>query len=117
MQVGGSEVRFNGKGATLRFSTDGSVFQELKNVVYAGSSSGNRYEIVVNGSLLMEYEADATTIRYSNPFGVGTSTLKINGTVSASEEISASLTPETYTCQGNLLRLAGEQSLTELQRI
>jgi len=115
--VGNSEVRFSGKGAVLRFATDGSVFQLLQNVVYAGSSGGNRYEIVVNGSLLLDYEADATTIRYSNPVTVGTSTLKINGTVSASEELTASLTPETYTCQGNQLRLVGEQSTTELQRI
>lgn len=115
--VGGVEVRFTGKGAVSRFGTDGTVFQLLQNVVYAGSAGGKRYEIVVDGSLMLDYEADATTIRYSNPVTLGTNVLKIDGTVAASEELTASLTPETYVCQGNLLRLTGEQSTTELQRI
>jgi hypothetical protein len=115
--VDGTEVRFTGKGAVTRFSTDGTVFQLLQNVVYAGSANGSRYEFVVNGSLMLDYEADDTTNRYINPVTLGTSVLKVNGTVVASEELTASLTPETYTCQGTVLRLTGEQSTTEWQRI
>jgi hypothetical protein len=115
--ISGVEVRFTGKGAVSRFGTDGTLFQLLQNVVYAGSAEGKRYEIVVDGSLMLDYQADATTIRYSNPVALGTNVLKIDGTVAASEELTASLTPETYVCQGNLLRLTGEQSTTELQRI
>jgi hypothetical protein len=117
IEVGGSPVRFTGNGAVYRYDTDGTVFQLLQNAVYAGSVNGNRYEMVVNGSLLLDYEADATTIRYSNPVTVGTNVFKVNGTVAASEELTASLTPETYLCQGNLLQLTGEQSTTELQRM
>lgn len=115
--VGNTRVRLSGKGATLRFGTDGKVFQLLQNVVYAGSFGGNRYEFVMDGSALVDYQADATTIRYSNLVTTGTGTLKINGAVKATEALTVSLTPETYTCQGNQLRLDGEQSTTELQRI
>ncbi|HZM83978.1 MAG TPA: hypothetical protein VFC19_50310 [Candidatus Limnocylindrales bacterium] len=114
---GSSELRFSGKGAVTRFSADGSVLVLYQNVVYAASSGSNRYEILNNGSMLLDYEADATTIRYSNPVTLGTSTLKINGTVNTAQPMEASTTPETYTCQGNNLRLQGEQSVTELQRL
>jgi hypothetical protein len=116
LDVGGSEVRFSGKGAITKFAPGGNLFQLLQNVVYAGSAGGNQYEIVVSGSLVMDYAADATTIHYSDPVAVGTTIIKVNGTVSATEELTASLTPETYTCQGNELRLVGERSTTELQR-
>jgi hypothetical protein len=116
-QMLGSRLQFTGKGAVTRFSTDGSAFTLYQNVVYAASSGSNHYEIVINGSMLLDYEADATTIRYSNPVTLGTSTLKINGVVSTAETMTASTAPETYTCQGNRLRLQTDQYLTELQRI
>jgi hypothetical protein len=115
--MGTSQVRLTGKGAASKFSTDGTLFQLYQNVTYAGSADGNTYEVVVNGSLMVDYEADATTIRYSNPVTLGTTTLKINGVVDAWDKLEASLTPESYTCQGNKLRLTGEGTVTELQRI
>jgi len=117
VRMGTSDVKFSGKGAVSRYSTDGRLLQLYQNVVYAGSGGDNRYELVINGSLLLDYEADATTIRYSNPVTIGTSTLKINGVATTAEPLEASTTPETYACQGNVLRLQGEQSVTELQRL
>lgn len=116
-QMLGSRLQFSGQGAITRFSTDGSVFTLYQNVVYAASSGSNRYEIVNNGSMLLDYEADATTIRYSNPVTLGTSTLKVNGVVNTAETLTASTASETYTCQGNKLRIQGDQYVTELQRI
>lgn len=116
-QMLGTQLRFSGKGAVTRFSTDGSALTLYQNVVYAASSGSSQYEIVNNGSMLLDYEADATTIRYSNPVTLGTSTLKINGVVNTAETLTASTAPETYTCQGNKLQLKGDRYVTELQRI
>jgi len=115
--AGNTKLQFSGNGSLTKFSTDGKVLVVYKNVVYAASSSLNRYEVINNGTFMLDYATDATTIRYSNPVTVGTATLKINGTVNTTAPLVASLTPETYTCQGNKLRLQGEQSVTELQRL
>jgi len=117
VDAGSTRLQFKGQGALVKYATDGRLLVVYQNVVYTASSSSNRYEVVNNGTMLLEYEADATTIRYSKPVTVGTATLKTNGVVSTATPLEASVTPETYTCQGNQLRLEGQQSVIELRRI
>jgi len=117
VEIYGTAVQLTGKGTLSRYAPDGTVTIVLENVVYSGSAGGDTFEVVHNGSLQMNYVADDTTIRYSNPITVGTTTWKVNGTVRGTEKIEASVQPETYKCQGNQLRLLGDESAAELQRL
>jgi hypothetical protein len=112
----GTRVQLSGKGAVIRY-TPAEALYLLENIVITGTANGKTYEVIHNGTLKVNYTADDTTIRYSNPQATGTTTWKINGSVEDTEPLKAALKPDTYRCQGNELRLFGEQSATELRRL
>ncbi|HCU52535.1 MAG TPA: hypothetical protein DGG94_22530 [Micromonosporaceae bacterium] len=116
-EIYGVTVQLTGKGSLIRFAADGTSVTVLNNVVVSGSAQGSSYEVIHNGSLALNYVADATTINYSNPKASGTTTWKVDGKVRDTEPIRASLKPDTYRCQGNDLRLFSETGATELKRI
>jgi hypothetical protein len=112
----GTSVQLTGGGAVMGFNgTEAAVY--LENIVLAGQAGDDDYQVIHNGTLTLNYVADDTTLRYSNPRAVGNTTWKINGATRATEPLKASLKPETYSCKGDELRLYGDGTATELTRI
>ena len=112
----GTKVQLSGKGTLVRF-TGTEVVYALQNVVVSGTANGDTYEVIHNGSLKMNYVVDDKNIHYSNPQADGTTTWKVNGKTRDTEPIKAALGSETFVCQGNDLRMFGENGSTELKRI
>lgn len=116
-EINGTRVQLTGKGTLVRFSPDGTTTSVYDNIVVSGTASGKSYEVVHNGTTLLNYQSDEKNIHYSNPRVDGTTTWKINGKVDGTQPMKVLLTPETYRCSGNDLRLYGDQYAIELQRI
>ncbi|HEX6683196.1 MAG TPA: hypothetical protein VF062_10390 [Candidatus Limnocylindrales bacterium] len=116
-EIYGANVPLTGKGSVSRYGPDGVNIGVYDNLVLSGTAGGDSYEVIHNGILKLNYVADDTSIRYSNPVAEGTTTWKVNGRVRNSEPLGASLDPDTYKCQGNELRLFWEGGASEYQRI
>ncbi len=113
----GTRVQLTGKGIVTRYSADGVNTTVLENTVRSGSAGGATYEVIFNGVTKLNYQADATTIYYSSPQTEGTTTWRVNGKVQDTEAITMRLTPSTYKCQGNQLRVYSEDYAAEFERI
>jgi hypothetical protein len=112
----GARVQLSGKGTLMRFNGT-EVVIALENIVLSGSADGDNYEVIHSGGLKLNYIVSEDKLLYSNPQATGTTTWKVNGSTEATEPLKASLKPETFHCQGNDLRLFGEDSASELKRI
>lgn len=113
----GLPVQLSGSGSVLRFARDGTITNVSNNVVLRGQAGGNSYEVIHNGTLMVNYQANDTTIYFSNPRATGTTSWKRNGRLQATEQMTAVLTPETYSCQDDQLRLYGDGYAIELTRL
>ncbi|WP_155372882.1 hypothetical protein [Catellatospora vulcania] len=112
----GSKVQFTGSGTLMRINADGTM-ATVDKTIRRGAAHGDRYEMIHNGTTKLHYVADDKTINYSAPQTTGTTTLKVNGSRRASEKLRATITPETYSCKGDELRLFGEVYSSEWERI
>lgn len=113
----GTSVQLTGGGTIVRFTADGVNVLYMDNVTLSGQANGDQYDVVHNGSLTMNYEANDTTINYSSPRSAGNTTWKVNGKTRDTEPMKASLKPQTYSCKGDQLRLYGESGADELTRV
>lgn len=120
VEIFGVRVQLTGKGRLMRIEP-GTTTSVYDNYVVAGSANGSRYEVVHNGTIVLNYQADATSLHFSNPKVQGTTTWKVNGRVRDSEPMQVLLTPDKYICSGNELRIYGEGDgdgyASELRRI
>jgi hypothetical protein len=117
LEIGSDTLPFTGKGAILKFTDTGIAGAAYQNTIYTATAGSNRFELVNNGAVAMEYVADATTIRYSDQVPSGTVTLKVNGIANTAIPLELDMTPETYTCQADSLHLQGTHSSSDLQRL
>ncbi len=116
-EIYGTRVQLTSKGALVRFSPEGTTLTLYENLVRTGQADGNNYEVIHNGRVGFNFVADETTLHYSNPQVEGTTTWKVNGKVRDTEPMQVLLTPETYKCSGNQLRIFGDNYAMEYQRI
>ncbi|MEV4410856.1 hypothetical protein [Catellatospora sp. NPDC049609] len=112
----GANVQLTGSGALFDFRADGTLVAVHK-TTRRGTSSGDRYEVIHNGTITISYEADDKMIHYSNVRATGTTTWKVNGSTRGRQNLSSTLDPERYTCKGDKLRLYGENFAVEADRI
>ncbi|GIF96750.1 hypothetical protein Cci01nite_18440 [Catellatospora citrea] len=112
----GNKIQFTGAGTLMRIDADGTM-ATVDKVTRRGAGYGDRYEVIHNGTTKLNYVADDKTINYSSPRTTGTTTLKVNGRQRASEPLKATITPETYSCKDDRLRLFGDVYSSEWERI
>lgn len=112
----GNKIRFTGSGTLMQINADGTM-ATVDKVTRRGAGYGDRYEMIHNGTTKLNYVADDKTINYSNPQSTGWTTLKVNGSQRAKERLTATITPETYSCKGDELRLFGTVYSSEWERI
>ncbi|WP_144126955.1 hypothetical protein [Catellatospora sichuanensis] len=112
----GNKIQFTGAGTLMQVNADGTM-TTVDKVTRRGAGYGDRYEMIHNGTTKLNYVADDKTINYSSPRATGTTTLKVNGRQRAREPLKATITPETYSCKGDELRLFGEVYSSEWERI
>lgn len=112
----GVTVQLTGSGTLLEYRGDG-VLTTVDKVTRKGTRSGDRYEVVHNGGTQLNYEADDETISYSSPKATGTTTWRVNGSTRDKQQLTATITPERYTCKGDKLRLYGDGYSMEAERI
>ncbi len=115
-EIYGANVQLTGSGALFDFRPDGTLVAVHK-TTRRGTNSGDRYEVIHNGTITINYEADDEMIHYSNARATGTTTWKVNGSKRGSQKLTSTLDPERYTCKGDELRLYGEGFAVEAQRI
>ncbi len=116
-EIFGTRVQLYSKGTVHRFGSDGVSTTVYDNLVHAGQANGSNYEVIHNGKIVLNYLADETNLHYSNPKVEGTTTWKVDGKVRDTEPMQVLLTPETYKCSGDQLRIYGDQYAIEYQRI
>ncbi|GHJ45956.1 hypothetical protein Cs7R123_32980 [Catellatospora sp. TT07R-123] len=109
-------VQLTGKGVRFSYGADG-VLRMVYNTTRKGTRSGDRYEVIHKGNVVMNYVADEKTINYSSPQTTGTTTLKINGSTNNSQKLTMSVNPDSYSCKGDELRLFGEDYAMEATRV
>jgi hypothetical protein len=112
----GTKVQLRGAGAVFDFRADGTV-TIVRKVTLKGTADGDRYEVIMNGTHTINYQVDDKEISYFSPQSTGTITWKINGRTRDTEKLIWITTPDRYTCQGDDLRLYGEDYATELTRV
>ncbi|MEV0460850.1 hypothetical protein [Catellatospora methionotrophica] len=115
-EIYGNRVQFTGSGTLMRIKADGTM-TTVDRTTRRGAHQGDRYEMIHNGTTSLHYVADDKTINYSSPVTTGTTVLKVNGRQRASQKLEATITPETYHCKGDELRLFGAAYSSEWQRI
>ncbi len=115
-EIYGANVQLTGAGALFDFRADGTLVAVHK-TTRRGTSSGDRYEVIHNGTITINYEADDEMIHYSNVRATGTTTWKVNGSRRGSQKLASTLDPERFTCKGDKLRLYGESFAVEAERI
>ncbi|MFC7246709.1 hypothetical protein ACFQO7_29870 [Catellatospora aurea] len=112
----GNKIQFTGSGTLMQIKADGTM-TTVDKTTRRGAGYGDRFEMIHNGTTKLNYVADDKTINYSNPQATGWTTLKVNGSQRAKEKLKATITPETYSCKGDQLRLFGTVYSSEWQRI
>ncbi|GAA1393360.1 hypothetical protein GCM10009662_01590 [Catellatospora coxensis] len=112
----GNKIQFTGSGTLMQIKADGTM-ATVDKTTRRGSGYGDRFEMIHSGTTKLNYVADDKTINYSNPQATGWTTLKVNGSQRAKERLKATITPETYSCKGDQLRLFGTVYSSEWQRI
>ncbi|MEV4410855.1 hypothetical protein [Catellatospora sp. NPDC049609] len=112
----GVKVQVKGAGSTMDFRADGTVVI-VRKVTLRGVANGDRYEVIMNGTHTISYQAGDDVINYSNPRSTGTITWKINGKVRDRENLIWITTPDNYTCTSSQLRIYGADYAMELDRV
>lgn len=112
----GVNVQLKGKGVRIQFGAQSSKWTS-QNVVLSGTADGRSYEVIFNSTIETNYQADDTTIHYSNPRAQGTTVWKIDGKVRETEPTTATMNSDTYKCSGNELRLYADKTASEWRRI
>jgi hypothetical protein len=114
----GVRVQISGSGTLMRINGNGTL-NTVDKVTRRGTAGGDRYEVIHNGATTLNYQADDSTIHYSNPRATGTTTWKVNGRTQDTEPMKATLGSDSYTCKGNELRLYNDSDgyTIEWQRV
>jgi len=111
----------NGQGAQLRLAADGSGLQDFgegmalaATATIAGSSV--RINLLVSGTLTYDYRTSGGSFTYTDVVPSGSIRVTSNNGVDATEPLSGTSEPASYTCEGNQLVSWTSTSRSEMTR-
>ncbi|MFJ8965933.1 M48 family metalloprotease [Lentzea sp. NPDC102401] len=114
---GGVDVRFTSAGRVQRFRADGTAVLDFgTGNVTTGTFDGKTLRSVSSGTITFRYDTGAGQILYSSPMASGTTTVTIDGVVQETRALEASVEPEHYVCQGDVMTQTGASFTIQLAR-
>jgi hypothetical protein len=118
IQIDGAPRRFTSSGAIQRFAADGTAAVDYGTAnTRTGTAGGDHWEFITTGNLSYHYQTNQGSILYSDAHADGSILRKRNGSVYDRVPLTASITPERYTCTPDSLREFGENYTIELVRM
>jgi hypothetical protein len=113
----GVDVRFTSAGRVQRFRADGTAVLDFgTGNVTTGTLNGKTLQSVSSGTITFRYDTEAGQIRYSSPTASGTTTVTMDGVVQETGALKASVEPEQYVCQGDVMTQTGTSFTIQLAR-
>ncbi|BCB78703.1 hypothetical protein GCM10022251_76690 [Phytohabitans flavus] len=117
--IDGVRVRLRSSGAVQHFRADGTLQVRYGDRgINARAKVNNRtYEVITTGRMDYNWQTGGGQILYSNARATGTVIWRQSGRETGRTQLSGSVDPERYTCDGNSLLQIGPTWTIELQRI
>lgn len=116
--IDGVKMRLHSWGATQHFKANGTLTIDYGDGNNARAKVNNRtYEMISSGILTYNWQTNQGQILYSNAKGLGTVIYRQSGRETGRSQLTGSLDPERYTCDGNSLRQFGPTWTIELRRL
>ncbi|SFR02657.1 Zn-dependent protease with chaperone function [Lentzea waywayandensis] len=113
----GADVRFTSTGRVQRFRADGTAVLDFgTGNVTTGTLNGKTLQSVSSGTITFRYDTAAGQIRYSSPTASGTTVVTMDGVVQETRALEASVEPEHYVCQGDVMTQTGTSFTIQLAR-